>query len=61
MEACGKYVETGEPIIYNGREVRAKARELEQICNDREEFWQVWKKQQGDKKAAQNEQSDPKL
>lgn len=42
MEACSKYVQTGEPIMYNGREVSSGSRRLELLKGERERFWRKW-------------------
>lgn len=42
MEACTTYVETGEPIKYNGREVSGKSRRLKLSEDRRREFWKKW-------------------
>lgn len=43
MEACIKYIETGDPIWYNGRCISGSARRPNVIPSQkRQDFWEKW-------------------
>lgn len=42
MEACVEYVETGEPVKYNGRVVSGRSRQIKMSAERRREFWKRW-------------------
>ncbi len=44
MEACARYVEKGDPVVYNGKEVFARPQSLELREENRQKFWKEWER-----------------
>ena len=48
MEACARYVEKGDPVVYNGKEVFSRPQSLELREMNRQKFWRDWQQTQSE-------------